>query len=337
MNNVIFIYSEDFKKLDFGAGHPMRGDRYEKAFEEFKKMGLLDNLIVKEPQLIPRDTINLFHTSNYIGKVQKVSETGEGSFGEEVPAFIGIYDIALLSVSASVTAADYIVGPVRDKTLKASDGRQRQPISNGVDNNSFEAAINICGGWHHAFEDKGRGFCIFNDIAVTANYLLKRKDINKIMIIDYDAHHGDGTQRAFYNDSKVYTVSFHQDPSTFYPFRSGYENETGTGEGKGFNKNFPLSSLCDDTEFISKFNQVPGLIKDFLPEIVILQMGVDGSKECTISNMQLTKVAYDYASKLLMSLAKKYKFKILALGGGGFIHPMLGQHWGVQIQNFIRE
>ncbi len=312
MNNVILVYSDDFKKLDFGYGHPMKGDRYGKALEEFKKMNLLGNLTIKEPKLISKEIINLFHTSDYIEKVQEVSRTGQGSFGEEVPGVKGIYDIVLLSVSASVAAVDSI-----------------------MDNNSFMVGINICGGWHHAFENRGRGFCIFNDIAVAANYLLKRKNINKIMVVDYDAHHGDGTQRAFYNDSKVYTISFHQDPATFYPFRSGYENEIGEDEGKGFNRNFPLSSLCDDTEFISKFNQVSELIKDFVPEILILQIGVDGSKECTISNMQLTKGAYDYASRLLMDLQKKYKFKILALGGGGFVHPMLGQHWGIQIQNFI--
>ena len=181
----------------------------------------------------------------------------------------------------------------------------------------------------------GRGFCIFNDIAIAANYLVKRKNISKIMIIDYDAHHGDGTQRAFYNNSKVYTISFHQNPDTLYPFKSGYENETGVGEGKGFNRNFPLSRFCNDSEFISKFNQVPELIKDFVPEILILQMGVDGSKECTISNMQLSKDVYNYVSKLLMDLQKKHSFKILALGGGGFVHPMLGRHWGIQIKNFI--
>jgi len=314
MNKAIQIYSDDFKKLDFGYGHPMRGDRYEKALEEFKKLGLLDNLTMKEPKLISRDIINLFHTSDYIDKVQEVSKTGQGFFGEEVPAVRGIYDIILLSVSASVTAADYI-----------------------INDNPFDVAINICGGWHHAFEHTGRGFCIFNDIAIVANYFLKRKKIDKIMIIDYDAHHGDGTQRAFYNNSKVYTISFHQDPATLYPFRSGYENETGVGDGKGFNRNFPLSASCKDDEFISKFNQVSKLIKDFVPEILILQMGVDGSKQCTISNMQLTKDAYDYASGFLMDLQKKYKFKILVLGGGGFVHPMLGQHWGVQIQNFVGE
>jgi len=313
MNKVALIYSEDFKKLDFGYGHPMKGDRYEKALEEFKRSRLLNNLTIKEPELATRDIVGLFHSTDYIKKVQEVSATGQGSFGQEVPAIIGIYDIILLSVSASVTAANYIVG----------DG-------------PFDVAINICGGWHHAFENKGRGFCIFNDIAIVANYFLKRKNIKRIMIIDYDAHHGDGTQRAFYNSSKVYTISFHQDPATLYPFRSGYESEVGEGEGEGFNRNFPLSQFCKDGEFISIFNRISKLIKDFTPEILILQMGVDGSKECSISNMQLTKDAYDYASKVLMNLQKEHKFKILALGGGGFIHPMLGQRWGIQIQNFIR-
>jgi len=313
MSNVALIYSEDFKKLDFGPGHPMRGDRYEKAMEEFKKLNLLNNLTVKKPEMISEEIIELFHTPDYVKNVREVSKTGEGSFGEEVPAFKGIYDIALLSVSASITAANYIT------------------------DNNYDVAINICGGWHHAFENKGRGFCIFNDIAVTANYLLERKNIKKIMVIDYDAHHGDGTQRAFYNNSKVYTISFHQNPAIFYPFRSGYENEIGEGEGKGFNRNFPLSALYGDNEFISKFNNVPDLIKNFVPEILILQMGVDGSKECSISNMQLTGDAYNYASKLLVDLQKKYKYKILALGGGGFVHPMLGQNWGIQIQNFMKK
>jgi acetoin utilization protein AcuC len=201
MNNVVLIYSEDFKKLDFGYGHPMRGDRYEKALKEFKKLNLLDNLTVKKPEIISEDIIKLFHTPDYLKKVQEVSNTGKGFFGEEVPAFKGIYDIALLSVSASITAANYIVDPVRDNPAKRYDGYLGQPISNGV-NNDFNIGINICGGWHHAFENKGRGFCIFNDVAITANYLLKRKNINRIMIIDYDAHHGDGTQRAFYNNSK---------------------------------------------------------------------------------------------------------------------------------------
>lgn len=312
MNNVVLVYSADFMKLDFGYGHPMRGNRYDKALDEFREMGLLDDLTIEKPRLISEDVIRLYHTPEYIQRVKEVSETGESVFGEEVPQIKGIYDIILLSVSASITAADYIVGE-------------------GL----FDVAVNICGGWHHAFENKCRGFCIFNDVAITANYLMKRKNIDKVMVIDYDAHHGDGTQRAFYRNPWVYTISFHQDPSTLYPFRSGYEDEIGEGEGKGFNRNYPLSPLCDDDEFISKFNEIPELIEEFKPEVLILQMGVDGSRQCSISSMRLTKKAYDYVSGLFMRLQKKHGFKTLALGGGGFVHPMLGQHWGVQLQNFI--
>jgi acetoin utilization protein AcuC len=314
MNNVVFIYSRDFKKLDFGYGHPMRGDRYEKALEEFKKMNLLENLTVNEPEMIPENIVSFFHKPGYIKKVKEVSKRGMGYFGEEVPTFKGIYEVALLSVRASITATNYL-----------------------LDENQCNIAINICGGWHHAFEDKGRGFCIFNDIAIAANYLLKEKKVRKIMVIDYDAHHGDGTQRAFYNNPNVYTVSFHQNPDTLYPFMTGYENEIGVEEGKGFNRNFPLSQFCDDEEFISNVKQLSGLIRDFTPEVLILQMGVDGSEECTISNMRLTKDSYDFTSNLLMDLQNEYGFKTLTLGGGGFVHPMLGQNWGIQIKNFIRK
>ncbi len=313
MNDTALIYKDDFKKLDFGPGHPMRGDRYEKAMEEFKKLNLLDKLIIKKPEIISEDIIGLFHTSDYIMKVKEVSNKGWGTLGEEVPGFAGIYDIALLSTSASVTAAEYVT----DK--------------------DFKTGINLCGGWHHAFENRGRGFCIFNDVAVVCNYLLSQKNVNKIMTVDYDAHHGDGTQRAFYNNPGVYTISFHQDPATLYPFRSGYEEEIGEGKGEGFNKNFPLSALCNDDEFISKFTQLSDLIKDFNPEILILQMGVDGSEECFISTMKLTEKSYSFASKTITDLQKKLKFKLVILGGGGFVHPALGKNWGVQIKNFIGE
>lgn len=311
MNNVILVYSDDFKKLDFGPGHPMRGDRYQKAMDEFRKINLLDKLKIEKPESVKDDLITLFHTPDYVNKVREVSNSGRGTYGDEVPAVKGIYDIILLSVSASITAANYVT----DK--------------------DYNVGINICGGWHHAFENRGRGFCVFNDVAIVANYLLKRKKLNRIMIIDYDAHHGDGTQRAFYDNPEVFTISFHQDPTTLYPFRTGYENEIGEGEGLGFNKNFPLPQFCTDTEFIAKFNQVTELIQDFKPEILILQMGVDGSRECQISNMQLTDGSYDHVSKTIVNLQKEINFKIIALGGGGFVHPMLGKNWGVQINNFI--
>jgi len=312
MKKVVFYYDSGFEGLDYGPGHPMRGDRYPKALAVFREMGLLERLEVRAPELIGDDILTLFHAPGYVALVKRAN-TGEGSVGSEVPAFKGIYDAARLSASATLSGARALV------------------------RGEAEAAVNICGGWHHAFADRGRGFCVFNDIAVAVRYLRQREKIDKVMVLDYDAHHGDGTQRAFYEDPNVFTVSFHQDPHTLYPFLTGFEGEIGSGPGEGFNRNFPLPAGAGDEEFISHFGEVPGLIRQFQPEVLILQMGVDGSRECVIVNLNLTEKAYDHASRKIMEMRRELGFKLLALGGGGFVHPMLGRNWGVQLKNFIRD
>ena len=314
MGGVVFVYDDEYKKMDFGAGHPMRGDRYEKAMNEFRNMGLVEKLEITRPKDPDDKMPELFHTPEYAAKVKKVSEKGKGSFGDEVPNFRGVYDAAMISLAGTITAAGAISGQ-----------------------NSADIAVNICGGWHHAFRDKGRGFCVFNDIAAAANYLRKEKNTVKIMALDYDAHHGDGTQKAFYSDPGVYTVSLHQDPFTLYPFFTGYKNEKGDGPGEGFNMNFPLPLGSGDYEFMREFDKVPEIIKNYKPSVLILQMGVDGSKECMVAGMGLTQKSYDYASKAIVRLSRKMGFKILALGGGGFVHPMLGRNWGTQIKNFLEQ
>ena len=312
MNKVVLFYDPGFEALDFGPGHPMRGDRYPKALAEFRRTGLLEQMEIRSPELIGDDVLTLFHTPEYMGLVKKANTGGEWNVGSEVPGFKGIYDVARLSVSATVGGARALV---RDEA---------------------EVAVNICGGWHHAFADRGRGFCIFNDIAVAVRYLQEREKMKRIMVLDYDAHHGDGTQRAFYEDPTVFTVSFHQNPDTLYPFLTGFESEIGTGRGEGFNRNFPLPAGAGDEDFIVRFHEVPGLLREFKPEMLILQMGVDGSRECVIASLNLSRHAYDYASRKIMELKDELGFKLIALGGGGFVHPMLGRNWGIQIRNFCK-
>jgi len=312
MSKVLFFYDSGFEGLDYGPGHPMRGDRYPKALAEFREMGLLERLEVRAPELIGDDILALFHTPGYIERVKEANAGGGRSVGSEVPGFKGIYDAARLSVSATVSAAR---APARGEA---------------------EAAVNICGGWHHAFADRGRGFCVFNDIAVAVRYLREREKMERVMVLDYDAHHGDGTQRAFYADPNVFTVSFHQDPRTLYPFLTGFEEERGTGPGEGFSRNFPLPEGAGDEEFVSRFQEFPELARRFRPGVLILQMGVDGSRECVIASLNLTGKSYDYASRRIMELKGELGFKLLVLGGGGFVHPMLGRNWGVQLRNMLR-
>jgi len=312
MNKVRFYYNHGFEALDFGPGHPMRGDRYPKALAEFRRMGLLERMEICSPELIGDDILTLFHSPGYVELVKAANTGGGMSVGSEVPGFKGIYDVARLSVSATVAGARALI---RDEA---------------------EVAVNICGGWHHAFAERGRGFCIFNDIAVATRYLRERENIKKVMVLDYDVHHGDGTQRAFYGDSTVFTISYHQDPHSLYPYLTGFEEERGDGSGEGFNRNFPLPAGSGDGEFIARFQEFPGLLREFQPEVLILQMGVDGSEECVMANLRLTGKAYDHASRKIMELKDELGFKLLALGGGGFVHPMLGLNWGIQISNFCR-
>jgi acetoin utilization protein AcuC len=201
-------------------------------------------------------------------------------------------------------------------------------------NGKFDIAGNVCGGWHHAFEDTARGFCIFNDIAVTAHYLFK-KGVKRILILDYDAHHGDGTQRAFYRDSRVLTISIHEDPETLYPYRTGFARERGLDTGTGFNYNCPMPPYATDDLWLKPFDMfLPTVVDAFDPDFILLQMGVDGHCDCVISHLRYSLVGYQKASRFLADWVRQHRKKLLFLGGGGFVHPMLGLAWGVQLAAF---
>jgi len=109
MNKTFLFYDEGFKHLDFGNGHPMRGDRYQKAMTEFKNLEILEKLDLRKPDLISDDVLTLFHTEGYINLVKEISKRGEGILGPDTPGFKGVYDAALLSVSASIRAVDSLL------------------------------------------------------------------------------------------------------------------------------------------------------------------------------------------------------------------------------------
>ena len=310
MKRIGFVFDQAFSGLDYGSGHIMRGDRYERARREFDRLGILPALTEISPRHATEEELNLFHTREYISRVKSLNQTRGVPLGPDTPTFPGIFDVASLSVGASLTAADVL--------LKGD----------------FAIAGNVCGGWHHAFENSARGFCIFNDIAVTARYLLK-KGVEKILILDYDAHHGDGTQRAFYEDSRVLTISIHQDPTTLYPYQTGFPNERGRGKGTGFNFNCPMPPYAPDALWLKPFETfLPEALNLFDPDFILLQMGVDGHCDCVISHLHVSLVGYQKASRFLTRWVREHDKKLLFLGGGGFVHPMLGRAWGIQLAEF---
>ncbi len=309
---VALVHSDEYRRLDFGPGHPMRGDRYDRAMAVFREKGLLDSggVVVEAPRPATFEELTSFHTAEYVERLRTLSKLGYGSITPDTPVFPGIYEAGAISVGGSIRAMEL-----------ALDG-------------AYPAAGNLCGGWHHAFAETGRGFCILNDIAIVVNLMLRR-GVRRVMVLDIDAHHGDGTQRAFYRRSDVLTVSFHQDPRTLYPFATGFVDEAGEGEGLGYNFNVPMPPDAKDADFLHAFDAlVPALLEAYAPEVLVLQMGVDGHCSGIVSHLSYSLKSYDHASRVLAEILPRTSTKLIFLGGGGFVHPTLGLAWGVQIANF---
>lgn len=291
---VNIIWSDELMSYDFGENHPMRSIRCKKGVEELSKL----ECKIIEPRYASEEEIALFHTKDYIKSI-KNNKGGN----VETPTK-NIYNPARLSVGATLTAIDSI-----------------------SENNRI--SVNLCGGWHHAFEDEARGFCIFNDVVISARYA-KEKGYKKIMIIDWDVHHGDGTQRAFLNDDSVYTVSIHQDPATQYPYFTGY-----ISENTKTNLNIPIVPEETEQEIMTKvLSALPNEIRFFKPEMLIIQMGVDGYKYDPMSSIDLSERFYEAISVVLSRCAKKNRFPVVLLGGGGFNFPKTAELWRIIVETF---
>jgi acetoin utilization deacetylase AcuC-like enzyme len=209
-----------------------------------------------------------------------------------------------------------------------------------VSNMSFEAALFAVGGClnmcdvimskkastgfcavrppgHHAERDSAAGFCIFNNIAICARYLETEYKLDRIAIVDWDVHHGNGTQHSLENDPSVYYISLHQYPH--YP-GSGASTERGIGDGQGFTMNFPMDAGSGDKEYMEAFEEgiIPELEK-FKPQIILISAGFDAHSSDPLSSIQLSTESYYKFTKLLQGVADKYSEKrIIAVLEGGY-------------------
>ncbi len=293
------VWNDELLSYDFGEGHPLRSERCKWGVEEISKIEGLD---VIPPRYASEDEIALVHTNEYIEMVRK------GLAGDlDTPVSPSLFNPARLSVGATLKGIDLL-------------------------REGYSLAINVCGGWHHAFENKARGFCIFNDVAIGAKYAQK-KGFPKIFIIDWDVHHGDGTQRIFKKDNSVFTMSIHQHPSTQYPYFSGYERENDPT-----NLNVPILPSEDEQEIMKKvLPLIPRFVEPFKPNLMIVQMGVDGYKGDPMSGIDLSERFYDAVSKTVSRCAKNNDFPVILLGGGGFNFPKTAQLWALIVENFMME
>ncbi|MDW7680768.1 MAG: histone deacetylase, partial [bacterium] len=262
-----FVYSEDYLLHDSGSWHPEHPGRLLAIVDHLQAIGLMQKLKHIAPIVPELKWVETIHSSAYINAVKKACENGYTQLDPDTGIGRDSYRVALLAVGGALAAADAIM---------------RNEISNCF------CAVRPPG--HHAERVRARGFCLFNNIAILARYLQQKYQMGKILIVDWDLHHGNGTQNAFYDDPTVFYFSTHLYP--FFP-GSGAKYETGSGNGIGYTLNFPLPAGKNDDDYLEIFQEelLPAADK-FRPDFILISAGFDAHANDFLSSMLLTESGY---------------------------------------------
>lgn len=274
--------------------HPESASRIKPAINFILKSDIASNLDIFMPSIIESDSINAVHDDGYLRRMQEMSLGGGGYLGGDTYLSRGSYEAAVETASAAVGAADAIM-----------KGRFQRIFM----------AVRPPG--HHAEYDRGMGFCLINNVAVAAEYLIKEYSLKRVAIVDWDIHHGNGTQHHFYERNDVYFASLHQYP--FYP-GSGAEAEQGARAGWGYTLNIPLPAGCDDEKYLYEFESkvIPGLTQ-FNPEFIIISCGFDPHRDDPLGEMMLTEKAFGRMTELLVATANEHsEGRMLSILEGGY-------------------
>ena len=284
------ITSNTYQNHNTGDGHPEKIDRVTAIIDNFKKLNN-KNLIWKKPSKFKRELLENTHNKDYINFVEK-------SFPEKGLSFL---DGDTIISPGSKEATTDAVGSI----ITAIDGVENKEFKNAF------CAVRPPG--HHAEKNKAMGFCIYNNVAVGAHYLLEKYKLNKVVIIDFDVHHGNGTQDIFYDNSKVLYISTHQYP--YYP-GSGAEQEKGK-----YNNilNIPLPAGTTSEKYLNAYEFVLKKVKEFKPEFILFSAGFDAHKDDPLAQFELNSKDFYDLTKRTLELSKLYcDGKVVSILEGGY-------------------
>ncbi len=292
-----FVHSEVLDRGGYPEGCPFDSHRAGRTFDVVRSLGLLNrcNTDHREPQPVGQEILEWFHSPEYLEVLMaagygrhdfKALKMGLGT--PDCPLFKEMFEYAVLAAGGTVSGAQWIL-----------DGEA-------------DIVFNPSGGFHHAHPSAASGFCYVNDVVLGAMVL--RRAGKKVLVVDVDAHHGDGVQDAFYQDGQVTTISLHESGKTLFP-GTGAETEIGEGEGRGHCVNIPLPVGTYDTIYYRAFQQVVLPIATELdPDVLIVELGMDGLAADPLAHLNLTNNVY---ADLLADLVELDK-PLLVTGGGGY-------------------
>lgn len=267
-------YSERYLEHELGPRHPEKPERLRSIMEALMGNDLLsDGVDMIEPEPASVEDIELAHEPSYVEEIRRLSEEG-GRVDLDTPINKDTYELALLAAGGTVDLAERVLeGEVR---------------------NGF-ALVRPPG--HHATRSKGGGFCYFNNIAIATRKALLRDGIDRVLIFDFDSHHGNGTQDIFYSDDKVLYMSFHQDGKTLYP-GTGFPEEVGEGDGEGFTVNVPFPPGSTNRNYVAALREflVP-ISEQFDPDLIMSSAGFDPHVKDPLTQLEVSTMGFEWLGR----------------------------------------
>jgi len=285
-----FVYHPDYLKHDT-RGHPECSDRLRRIVMGLEETGLINELVEVQPTRATPEQIGYVHEESYISEVELIAGK-EGWLDSDTPVSRGSYNAALLAAGGLINATDSVLRG----EIKNAFALPRPP-------------------GHHAESNEGMGFCLFNNVAVAARYLQKEKNLDRILIFDWDVHHGNGTQDSFYDDASVLYISTHQSP--LFP-GTGFINDIGMGDGQGYTVNIPLPASTGDVSYSHVMDEVVVPVSlEFDPDFILISAGFDSHFADPLAGMSLSTAAFaNFTENMKMVADETCGNLVLTLEGG---------------------